>query len=466
MAVELLVRGGTLVAPYEGLVRADLLIQAGKIAGLVAPDVEWSADRVIDVSGRYVFPGLIDPHVHIGLGNGLEDWATETRSAAAGGITTVFSFLMSGTSYVPLIEEARQAADRLAYVDYGLHLVPCAPVHLDEMDRYVAESGITSFKYFTSFRGEEGAYLGVQGSDDGYLYAYLERVAGYPGGVACVHPENIEVVWRLRERLQQAGRDDLPAWDESRPASVEAECVDRALFYAQQIGCPLYLVHISSSLALREIRAWRARFPESRVYAETCPHFLTHTADMPLGSLGKINPPLRSAADVEALWAAVADGTIDTVGSDHVPRRREKKAGTIWEASAGFPGTGAILPVLLSEGVHKRGVSLLRVAELCSANPARILGCYPRKGSLRVGSDADITVVDLGLERQVSPEVFRSYADYSLYDGWVLNGWPVMTIVRGRVVMEDGEIIGPAGGGRYIARAGAVSAAVTDVVAR
>lgn len=460
MAVELLIQGGTLVVPDEGLIRADLLIQDGRIVGLRAPEAESSAERVIDATGRYVFPGLIDPHVHIGLANGLDDWETETRSAAAGGITTLFSFLMSGESYLPLIEEARAAADRLAHVDYGLHLVPCAPVHLDELDRYVAEAGITSFKYFTSFRGDEGAYLGVQGTDDGYLYDYLGRVAGYPGGVACVHPENVEIVWRLRERLQRAGRDDLAAWDESRPAAVEAECVYRALFYAEQAGCPLYLVHLSSALALRELRAWRGRFPGARVYAETCPHFLTHTAQMPLGSLGKINPPLRSAPDVEALWAAVADGTIQTIGSDHVPRRREKKRGSIWTASAGFPGTGAILPVMLSEGVHKRGLPLQRVAQLCAANPARIFGCYPQKGSLQVGSDADVTIVDLGLERRVSPETFRSYADYSLYDGWTLKGWPVLTLVRGRVVMEDGEIVGQPGHGQYVARAGRTATGV------
>lgn len=455
---DLILRGGTLVLPFRGLVRADLAVKEGRIVAVLEPGTGLTARETVDVSGRYVLPGVIDPHVHIGLGNGDRDWETETRSAASGGVTTVFSFLMTGSSYLPLIEDAHAVARRSAYVDYGLHLVPCAPVHLEEMDRYVRAEGITSFKYFTSFRGEEGAYLGVSGTDDGYLYAYLRRVADYPGGLACVHPENIEIVWGLRERLQQAGRDDLSAWDESRPACVEAECTYRAMFYAQEAGCPLYVVHVSSALALREIRAWRARFSDARVFAETCPHFLTHHKEMPLGSLGKINPPLRSAADVAALWDAVLDGTIDTIGSDHVPRRREKKAGSIWKASAGFPGTATILPVLLSEGVHRRGLPLQRVAELTAANPARILGCYPRKGSLEVGADADITVVDLDLERLASPEVFKSYADYSLYDGWTLKGWPVMTIVRGRVVMASGALLGQPGWGAYVRRSGVAPA--------
>ncbi len=450
---DLLLRGGTLVLPFRGLVRADLGIRDGRIAAVLDPGGEWTSRETIEVSGRFVFPGAIDPHVHIGLGNGDEDWETETRSAAAGGITSVFSFLMAGTSYLPHIERAHAVARQRAYVNYGLHVVPCAPVHLEELDRYVDEQGIASFKYFTSFRGDEGAYLGISGTDDGFLFEYLRRVAAHPGAVACVHAENIEVAWDLRARLQQAGRDDLAAWDESRPVAIEAECIYRAMFYAQQAGCPLYVVHVSSVLALREIRAWRDRFPDVAVYAETCPHFLTHHKELPLGPLGKINPPLRSPADVEALWEAVLDGTIDTIGSDHVPRRREKKTGSIWKASAGFPGTAAILPVLLSEGVHKRGLSLQRVAELTSAHPARIFGCYPRKGSLEVGADADVTVVDLDLERQASPQVFQSYADYSLYDGQNLKGWPVLTVVGGRVVMADGKVVGEPGWGRYISRA-------------
>ncbi|MFN8557054.1 MAG: amidohydrolase family protein [Dehalococcoidia bacterium] len=457
MSADLLIKGGTVVLPYSGDVRADLYVRDGRVAALLAPDSGQTAERVIDATGRHVLPGVIDPHVHFGLGNGMEDWATESRSAAAGGVTTVFSFLMSGQSYLPEIEATRRVADATSHVDYGLHVVPCAPVHLDEMDRYVA-AGITSFKYFTSFRGSEGAYLGVEGTDDGFLHAYLEQVAGYPGALACVHPENIEVVWRLRARLQAEGRDGLEAWDASRPAAVEAECVYRAMFYAEQAGCPLYLVHLSGALPLRELRAWRARFPTAPVYAETCPHFLTHHKEMPIGSLGKINPPLRSPADVDALWTAIADGVIDTIGSDHVPRRRDKKAGSIWTASAGFPGTGAILPVMLSEGVHRRGLPLRRVAELCAANPARIMGCYPRKGSLQVGSDADITIVDLDLQRTVTPELFQSYADYSLYDGWTLTGWPVATIVRGQVVMDGGTVVGDSGWGRYLARSGAAAA--------
>ena len=227
------------------------------------------------------------------------------------------------------------------------------------------------------------------------------------------------------------------------------------MLFARQTGAPLYIVHLSAALCLDEVRSARRRWPELRVYVETCPHFLTHSSESKLvpHTLGKINPPLRRPADVEALWAGLADGSVDTIGSDHSARRKEKKTGTIWTSAAGFPGTGAILPVLLSEGFHRRGLPLARIVELTSYNPARIFGLYPKKGHLGIGADADLVVVDLDRERTCDGTTFQSYADYSLYDGWTLTGWPVLTMLRGRVIVEDGRVVGPPGAGRYLARA-------------
>ncbi len=228
----------------------------------------------------------------------------------------------------------------------------------------------------------------------------------------------------------------------------------RGMLFARQTRAPLYVVHMSAALCLDEVRSARARWPELRVYVETCPHFLTHTSESKLEppTLGKINPPLRHPADVEALWTGLADGTVDTVGSDHAARRKEKKTGTIWSSAAGFPGTGAILPVLLSEGHHRRGLPLERIVELTSLNPARIFGLHPRKGHLGVGADADLVVVDLARERVCDGTTFQSHADYSLYDGWTLRGWPVLTMLRGEVIAEEGRVVGRPGAGRYLAR--------------
>lgn len=451
--MDVLISGGTLVVPGEGLVTADLLVEDGRIAGRVEQGIRAASGRVIDARGLYVFPGLVDPHLHVGLGNGLTDWTTESQSAAVGGVTTVLSFLMAGTSYTPLIRETVTTAEQSSIVDFGLHLVPCNRVHLEEFDTYVGEFGITSFKYFTSFRGDEGAYLGITGTDDGFLFEFLERAGVYEGVIASIHPENIEVVWVLRDRLKRAGRDDLMAWNESRPDTVEAECTYRALFYGRDRGCPIYLVHVTGAAALDEIRNWRSRHPDHHVVVETCPQYLTHTSQMPIGSMGKVNPPLRTDADREALWEALADGTVDTLGSDHVPRRRERKQGSIWTASAGFPGVATILPVLLSEGHHRRGLPLERIAEMTSLNPARAFGLHPRKGSLAEGADADITIVDLNREQRATAGILRSQSDYSLYENRTLRGWPVLTMVRGRIVMEEGRITAEPGWGSYLPRA-------------
>ena len=456
MHFDTVVTNRRVVIPRQGIQRVDLGISDGRLAALLDPGVaaSYTAATTIDARDRHVLPGLIDPHTHFGLALGLADWETESRAAAIGGVTTVLNFLMSGQPYDEEYRTTREAADRSSYVDYGLHLCPSTPAHLDEMPRYMAEYGISSYKYFTSFRGNEGHYLGIQGTDDSFLYRYLRLVSRYEGAVACLHTENIEVVWQLRKELQAAGRDDLGAWDESRPDWVEADCVHRGILFARQTGAPLYIVHLSAALCLEEVRSARRRWPDVTVYVETCPHFLTHTSESPLRphTLGKINPPLRHTHDVEALWAGLLDGAIDTVGSDHVGRRREKKSGTIWASAAGFPGSGAILPVLLSEGLHKRGLSLERIVELTSYNPARIFGLYPRKGSLAIGADADLTIVDLDLTKVASAETFQSYADYSLYDGWTLRGWPVLTMLRGEVIARDGRLVGRQGRAVYLSR--------------
>ena len=446
MKFDLLIRNGTLVNPATGLADADIGVRDGKVAGILAKGEASEGAEVIDATGNLVFPGVIDPHMHIGLGNGMEDWETETRSAVVGGVTSGFTYLMSGQSYFPVVEENRAVAQKHSYIDYRFHLVPSAPVHLEELEAYRHRLGIKSFKYFTSYRGDEGAYLQIQGTDDGFMYRYFEQVAALGDSVACVHPENIEIVWELRRQLQEADRHDLKAWRESRPQVVEAQAAHSVALYAQEVGCPVYIVHISGGMVLEELLAVGDRYDNAPIYIETCPHYLTHTSDDDIGPLGKVNPPLRTHDDIEALWEGIDNGTIDTVGSDHNSRKRDKKTGSIWKSAAGFPGTATILPVLLSEGVHRRGISLTRIAEITALNPARIFGVFPQKGTIAVGSDADFTIVDLDKEQTLTPDMLQGNSDYSLYEGREMKGWPVATVIRGRLVMRNGEIVAPPGG--------------------
>jgi dihydropyrimidinase len=221
----------------------------------------------------------------------------------------------------------------------------------------------------------------------------------------------------------------------------------------RKFAANLYFVHIGSTAALDAILAQREK-GKSNYYIETCPHYLTHTTDF--DSLkGKVVPPIRSKSDLQSMWSALRNGIIDTIGTDHVANRLDMKMGEgdLWSALAGFPGIATMLPVLLSHGVNQDRISVERVAEVTSYNTARIFGMYPKKGTIQPGSDADLTIIDLDLEKKVTPELLQSYADYTIYDGHRLKGWPVMTLVRGRVVMEDDQVDGKAlGHGEFVAR--------------
>ncbi len=452
MTPEFVLRGGTVVFPDRAPEPLDLYVKDGRIAGLLAPGESVARGVAEDsAKGLHVFPGLIDAHVHFGLsGEKITEYATETRHAAIGGFATVMGYFLNNEAYTEVFERENGYASSRAHVDYAFHFSTANERHIEELETYVQDYGVTSFKYFMNFKGEEGRYLGLDGTDDGYFYDLLKESARIGRATIVCHTENIELVNRIRRKMQAQGRNTLKDWSASKPPFTEAENCVRAMYFAEHLGARVYIPHLSTRMALDEVRRWRRRYGEIRV--ETCPHYLTHDEDSSLGSLGKANPPFRSADDVNAMWEGLADGSIDVVGSDHVPRKRAGKDKGIWQASQGFPGIATILPVLLSEGYHKGRLSLERVCDVVTRAPARIFDLEPRKGRIEAGADADLTLVDLQKERVVQAAELGSFADYSLYDGWRLKGWPVKTIVRGVTVMEDGEIVGPAGHGRYLWR--------------
>ena len=452
MTPEFVLRGGTVVFPDRAPEPLDLYVKEGRIVGLLAPGGSVARGVAEDsAKGLHVFPGLIDAHVHFGLsGEKITEYATETRHAAIGGFATVMGYFLNNEAYTEVFERENGYASSRAHVDYAFHFSTANERHIEELETYVQDYGVTSFKYFMNFKGEEGRYLGLDGTDDGYFYDLLKESARIGRATIVCHTENIELVNRIRRKMQAQGRNTLKDWSASKPPFTEAENCVRAMYFAEHLGARVYIPHLSTRMALDEVRRWRRRYGEIRV--ETCPHYLTHDEDSSLGSLGKANPPFRSADDVNAMWEGLADGSIDVVGSDHVPRKRAGKDKGIWQASQGFPGIATILPVLLSEGYHKGRLSLERVCDVVTRAPARIFDLEPRKGRIEAGADADLTLVDLQKERVVKAAELGSFADYSLYDGWRLKGWPVKTIVRGVTVMEDGEIVGPAGHGRYLWR--------------
>lgn len=450
MRFDTLIRNGTVVDPEHGFRDADIGITDGRIAAVLSRGISAQATETIDATGLHVFPGLIDTHVHFGFAEPVTEYTTETTYAAQGGFTTVLGYFLGSRPYREVFERELPLASERAFVDFGFHFCTATETHLEEMAEYVHDLGVRSFKYFMNFKGNEGRYLGVEGTDDGYFYALLEKAASLGEITVVVHAENIELVNRMRLVFQAAGRGTLRDWSLAKPAITEAEPAVRAMMFAEHLGARIYFPHVSSRATLDEVRRWRDRY--DKIYVETCPHYLTHTMDADIGSIGKANPPFRCADDVAALWEGLADGSIDVVASDHVPRKRATKEKPLWQASQGFPGTATILPVLLDKGYHEQRLSLRRIAQLLTSAPADIFHLADTKGRIVPGLDADLTLVDLNHSRVVRAEELGSYSDYSLYDGWELRGWPRRTIVRGKTVMLDGRIVGEPGHGHYLRR--------------
>jgi len=333
-----------------------------------------------------------------------------------------------------------------AHVDYALWggLVTDNVEALEGLRR----SGVAGFKAFMIETGTPE----FRRAEDGVLWEGMERIAAW-GSVLGVHAENNDIAMRLQERLERAGRRDMRAWCESRPPEVEVEAIQRALRMGAATGCRLHVVHVSTPDGGALVAA--ARETGQRATVETCPHYLLLDEDafVRLGPVAKCAPPLRRHAAVEGLWRQVLDGTIDCLASDHAPCPPEEKArgaGDVWQAWGGINGVQTLLPLMVSEGVHRRGLSWERLVSLTSANTARIFGLYPRKGSLLPGADADIVILDPDREWTVTAERLRYRHRFSPFMGWRIRGWIDRVLVRGRTVVEHGEIVGQPGYGRLL----------------
>ncbi|MGP9819435.1 dihydroorotase [Salinarimonas sp. NSM] len=451
MTLDLFLRNAMIVHPDVGVTPGSIGVKDGRIAAVLAPGVRLDATEEVDCGGRWVMPGLVDPHVHFGFGSPETDFATETRSAALGGVTSVLSFHRSQDPREGLVA-VRQRAMEQACIDVGFHFGITHRLHVDTLVEASKVFGVTSYKLYLMYKGQAGLSKGFTEIDDGLLYAAMLQTLRIPGGVLGVHCENVEVIPVLRDPLRREGRTGLGAWDDQSPDFLEAENVHRVAYFAGKTGCPVNIVHLSSREALEEVRRHRS-YHKARITVETCPHYLSLTRESPCGVLAKVNPPVRSQPDVEAMWEGVLDGTVTTVGTDHVPRKRETKQ-EIWSSTMGFPGVATMLPVMITEGHHRRGVPIERIAAVTSANAAKVYG-LKGKGQIAPGYDADLVMVDPDAERVVDAANLESFADYSPFEGMALKGWAHTTWLRGRKVVENGAITEEARrapAGRYLAR--------------
>ena len=465
MEFDTIIRGGTLITP-SGPVNADLGIAGGRIAAI---GLELQGGRVIDATGKLVLPGAIDPHVHLQMPAGAvmssDDWKTGTIAAACGGTTTVIDFVepevvdvRRGEVTSPLrdaLAARRAEAEGLAVIDFGLHmtLLDASPATLAEIPS-VVEAGCTSFKTYLT-------YAGFKLDDDAFIAA-LEAV-GRAGAIALVHAENDAGIRYLQRKFLAEGYVAPRYHPLSRPAGMEAEAIERALALAEIADCPLYVVHVSTQRGAEAVSRARAR--GQTAIGETCPQYLLLTDaeyDRPgfEGAKFICSPPLRKAEDNAALWAHLVADDLSTVGTDHCPffYAGQKDLGTpdapppFNRIPGGMPGIESRLALLYTFGVAQGRLSLARWIDVCCTAPARVFGLAGRKGTLTVSADADVVIFDPEREVILSRSILHENCDYTPYDGFHLRGYPVLTMLRGRVIAQDGEFVGESGGGRFLMR--------------
>lgn len=437
---DLLFKGGILVTG-SGMQRADLAVRGEKIVAVGADLSPAGARRVIDAAGKYIFPGVIDVHVHPVY---LDDVEDSSRVAAYGGTTTVlhFAYARKGDSLVQKVSEMLEDGQKRSLLDFSLH------GGIWEADKQVPEIttvmklGVRTFKFFMTYL-KQGWYT------DDYQLSKAMDILAQNGGMAMVHAENGGGIDYLEDKYLKGPTASAKFFNTSRPAAFEEEAIFRAICLAEVMGCPLYIPHLTAKRALRPIR--QAQAEGLKVFGETCPQYLNLTERIidERGALAKIGPPIRSDEDQAALWEGLRDGTVSVVASDHAPKAKDPN-GDFLVQGFGSPQIETLLPMTYEGAINKGRLSLVRMVQVLSENPARIFGLYPRKGTLAVGSDADLVVFDPQREFTITAENQHSKVGYTLYEGQKVLGWPEMTFQRGHAVLENGEIVAAPGCGEFL----------------
>jgi dihydropyrimidinase len=458
---DLVIRGGTVVTAAD-TVRADVGIRGGRIVS-VSDRLEGGA-REIDAGGLLVMPGGIDSHVHLAQPSGgpkmADGFETGTRSAIAGGNTTVLPFALQprGASLRASVMDYHREADGKSLTDYGFHLIisdPTPSVLGQELPSLV-DDGYSSFKVFMTY---DDLVL-----TDRQLLEVFE-CARNCGALVMVHCEGYDAIRFMTERLEQAGKTAPYYHALSRPQSVEREATHRAISHAELTDVPIMVVHVSSRESMEQIR-W-AQHKGLRVLAETCTQYVSLTADDLKGlnmdeSGGKYvcSPPPRDEGSWEAIWEGIRTGVFQTFSSDHCPYYFEGSQGKCSDKARtsfrwvpnGIPGVEVRLPILYSKGVVEGRITVNEFVALTSTNHAKIYGLYPQKGSIAAGFDADIVLWDSNRKETIRQEIMHHGSDYTPYEGLAVTGWPVMTLLRGKVMMEDGKVTGEPGDGAFLKR--------------
>lgn len=437
---DLIIAGGTIVTG-QGIQSGDVAVKDGKIAAVGKGIDREGYQQIIDASGKLIFPGIIDVHVHPVY---LDDVEGSSLVAAYGGTTTLlhFAYARQDESLEQKVGEMLADGLKRSRLDFGLHGgLFDAEKQVPEIPS-VMKMGVRSFKFFLAYL-KLGWY-----TDDYQLTKAMDILAGQ-GGMAMVHAENGGGTDYLEDKYLKGPNASASFFNASHPDIFEEEAIFRAICLAEVTGCPLYIPHVTSRRSLRPIR--RAQAEGLKVFGETCPQYLTLTEKIiqERGALAKIGPPIRSQVDQESLWKALQDGVLQVVASDHAPKKKDPQ-GDFLSQSFGSPSIETLLTVTYDWGINRGLINLVRLAQVLCENPAKIFGLYPQKGAILPGSDADLVIFDPCREFTIQAENQHSRAGYTLYEGRQVLGWPEMTFQRGQPVLKDGTVVAEPGRARFL----------------
>jgi dihydropyrimidinase len=451
---DIVIRNGEIVTAAGSIGRADIGIADGIIAQIGGA---LEGRQELDASGKLILPGGVDAHVHLsfpekedGQPGWVDDFTSGSAAALAGGITTLgnMTFLTPGETPLSGLERETAVARDQTIADLFLHPVlgEITPRVLGEIPKLLS-SGCNSIKLFTVFPRFDSQVRG---------FVEAIRQADASGLLTLIHCEDYALIEDATARLVAAGKSSLRYYAASRPVISEVVATQRGVAFAEATGAPVYIVHVSSERALEVCAEAQSRGVP--VYVETRPLYLHLTHERfedEDGGKYVGQPPLRDQRDVDALWAGIQQGVVHTVCTDHAPWSLSAKldpAHTLTNLRPGVENLQTMLPMLYSEGVRAGRITLSRFVEATSTNPAKLFGLYPRKGTIAVGSDADLVIFDPDLTRAVEGSMLKSNADYSVYEGWQVTGWPLLTLRRGEIVFRDDEVIGQPGSGTILPR--------------
>jgi dihydropyrimidinase len=447
--LDLIIRNGKVFNPEKGFLDVEVGIKDGKIAE-IGKNLSGAAE-VLDASGNIVMPGVIDPHIHLGIFNDFAvECEHETRAALAGGVTTCGLFMGGDQSYLGQVGGLIDVIEAKSSVDIFMHLAIFTPDQMNEMEACYQEFGITSFKFYMA--GVKGVFPNVS---DGFILDGFKKIAKFgDNAIACVHCEDQSIIDRAFDEVStQNPAGTLSDWAKTGPDIAEEEAIMRACYLAEKAGNRLYIVHISSKAGADRLAKIKKN-EGATVFGETTSAYLTVNKDGAFGLKGKMLPPLRDASDNDGLWEAVKNDTIDSLGTDNVSMTLEVKQEEkgMLGAMPGYPILQTHFPAMISEGYHKRGIDIEKIITKATVNPAKIFGLYPQKGVIAEGSDADIVILDLNLSRTVESKDLFSYSDFSLFEGQDIKGWPRTVLKGGKVAYSDGKIVVEPGFGSFLRR--------------